>query len=987
MHKLPKAVSADKPRFAVFTALPLVGTLTFAVTAQAQQPQPPFGPQPLPGQPAQPGPFGPQPSPGQPAPGPFGPQPPPGEPAPGQFGPQPAPGQFGPQPAPGQFGPQPAPGQFGPQPAPGQFGPQPAPGQFGPQPPGQPAPGQPAGDAGFSFGAEASVSEQGAQADVKAPSSAEWDEQERALSLINQSNLMGSTGLLRTSYAGSGAPGTFRVGFLLDWFSTSGFLCDPAESTPAGQPITCTGEGAEDSASHVGGLFTLNATPLPFLEGYAALRTYANANDQGRPALLQVLGDTTFGVKAFTPPKIGKPLTFGGEVQLLLLNGTGDVGLAGGGTSAAFRGLASLDLRKPEGKGFPLRVNLNLGYKIDNSGVLVEEVEAERAKAFTDGRDRQPISRIERFGLGINRVDFFQTYLGVEVPLPKVQPYLEYSVDIPVNRQGYECHTGRVSRGDVCLGLDDFSSADPQNQGGPGYSAVPSRLSLGVRVTPFEKAFRGLSAHAAFDIGLSATSVFIEEVAPQAPWTLYLGVGYAYDTKQKEQAPPAPPQVIREPQLVPAPQSYLRGLVHEQGKADAPVTDAIVNIEGVAQPPYATGPDGRFLTRHLEPGMYTINVRANGYKPGTCQATIVAGGTGLGATMAQPDQPAPFGAQPGQPAPFGVQPDQPAPFGAQPGQPAPFGAQPGQPAPFGAPPGQPAPFGAPPGQPAPFGAPPGQPAPFGAQPGQPAPFGAQPGQPAPFGAQPAPFGAPPAPFGAPPAPDAAPNQAPQGPTYVDVDCSLEALPRTGNIVGTVKDAESNEAVAGATVRLVDAAGREVTATTDGTGAFRLPDLPAGAVTLKTEAQGYMNHVDQAEVRTSEDARVALSVNKRPKVSLVKVLGNEIRISKQIHFETDSAKILGDSNALMEEIADVLQRNPSLRKVEIQGHTDNTGGREHNQALSDARAKAVRTWLVKAGVDESRVVAKGYGQERPIAPNVTPANKAKNRRVQFIILEK
>jgi outer membrane protein OmpA-like peptidoglycan-associated protein len=84
---------------------------------------------------------------------------------------------------------------------------------------------------------------------------------------------------------------------------------------------------------------------------------------------------------------------------------------------------------------------------------------------------------------------------------------------------------------------------------------------------------------------------------------------------------------------------------------------------------------------------------------------------------------------------------------------------------------------------------------------------------------------------------------------------------------------------------------------------------------------------------------------------------------------------------------VMQRTPNLKKVEIQGHTDNTGPRDHNLKLSEDRANAVRTWLTNAGVDGSRLVAKGYGQDRPLAPNVTPANKAKNRRVQFIILEK
>ena len=203
----------------------------------------------------------------------------------------------------------------------------------------------------------------------------------------------------------------------------------------------------------------------------------------------------------------------------------------------------------------------------------------------------------------------------------------------------------------------------------------------------------------------------------------------------------------------------------------------------------------------------------------------------------------------------------------------------------------------------------------------------------------------------------------------------------------MKDAESGEAVAGATIRLTDAGGKETTATTDATGTFKFLDLGPGAVSMKVEAQGYMNHVNTADVRASEDTRAALTVNKRPKISLVKVLGNEIKLSRQIHFEPDSAKILGDSNALMEEIADVLQRNPNIRKIEIQGHTDNSGSRERNQTLSEARANAVRTWLVKAGVDGDRILAKGYGQERPIAPNVTPANKAKNRRVQFVIVEK
>jgi outer membrane protein OmpA-like peptidoglycan-associated protein len=84
---------------------------------------------------------------------------------------------------------------------------------------------------------------------------------------------------------------------------------------------------------------------------------------------------------------------------------------------------------------------------------------------------------------------------------------------------------------------------------------------------------------------------------------------------------------------------------------------------------------------------------------------------------------------------------------------------------------------------------------------------------------------------------------------------------------------------------------------------------------------------------------------------------------------------------------VLSKNPNLEQVEIQGHTDNTGGRELNQRLSDSRANAVRDWLIKAGINAGRLTAKGYGQDKPLAPNVTEANRARNRRVQFIIVKK
>jgi outer membrane protein OmpA-like peptidoglycan-associated protein len=181
-------------------------------------------------------------------------------------------------------------------------------------------------------------------------------------------------------------------------------------------------------------------------------------------------------------------------------------------------------------------------------------------------------------------------------------------------------------------------------------------------------------------------------------------------------------------------------------------------------------------------------------------------------------------------------------------------------------------------------------------------------------------------------------------------------------------------------------GKEVTATADGSGAFSFKDLQPGQVSIKVDASGYMVAGATADVRPNDTTRPTISVTKRPKVAQVRLQGNELKILKQVHFETNSAKILGDSNTLLQEVADIIVRTPSIKKLEIQGHTDNTGIKDANLTLSQQRADSVRAFLIQSGVDGSRLVAKGYGQERPIAPNITAANRQKNRRVQFIILE-
>jgi outer membrane protein OmpA-like peptidoglycan-associated protein len=101
----------------------------------------------------------------------------------------------------------------------------------------------------------------------------------------------------------------------------------------------------------------------------------------------------------------------------------------------------------------------------------------------------------------------------------------------------------------------------------------------------------------------------------------------------------------------------------------------------------------------------------------------------------------------------------------------------------------------------------------------------------------------------------------------------------------------------------------------------------------------------------------------------------------IFFVTGSAKLLAKSNASLNNVVTILKDNPGF-KLDIDGHTDITGKPEKNKTLSEARAGSVRTYLVAKGIDESRLVANGYGSENPIADNKTAAGRAKNRRVEM-----
>lgn len=102
----------------------------------------------------------------------------------------------------------------------------------------------------------------------------------------------------------------------------------------------------------------------------------------------------------------------------------------------------------------------------------------------------------------------------------------------------------------------------------------------------------------------------------------------------------------------------------------------------------------------------------------------------------------------------------------------------------------------------------------------------------------------------------------------------------------------------------------------------------------------------------------------------------------IVFKTGSAEILPESEEILTKAYNTLRDNPEI-VVEIHGHTDNVGRRASNMKLSKARAESVKAWLVGKGIDAKRIGTRGFGPDKPTAPNTTEEGKQQNRRIEFM----
>jgi len=153
---------------------------------------------------------------------------------------------------------------------------------------------------------------------------------------------------------------------------------------------------------------------------------------------------------------------------------------------------------------------------------------------------------------------------------------------------------------------------------------------------------------------------------------------------------------------------------------------------------------------------------------------------------------------------------------------------------------------------------------------------------------------------------------------------------------------------------------------------RCPDTPKGTKVDKhgckavgdSDGDGVPDHIDRCP--------------DTPLVADVNSVG--CWVIKDLHFDFDKAFIKKRYYKSLDKIVSILKKNPFLN-VEIQGHTDNRGGKQYNKKLSETRAKAVARYLIKRGIRAARISYVGYGYELPIATNKTDEGRALNRRVQ------
>ena len=201
--------------------------------------------------------------------------------------------------------------------------------------------------------------------------------------------------------------------------------------------------------------------------------------------------------------------------------------------------------------------------------------------------------------------------------------------------------------------------------------------------------------------------------------------------------------------------------------------------------------------------------------------------------------------------------------------------------------------------------------------------------------------------------------------------------------GVITDAKSHQPLE-ASIQVIDNEQNAVVAnftSNSATGKY-LVTLPSGKnYGIRVENSEYLFKSVNVNIPLSDGYQEIIKDVELDKIEVGKAI-----ILNNIFYDYDKATLRPESKAELNRLYDLMTDNPKL-KVELGAHTDSDGSDSYNQDLSERRAKSVVDYLIDRGVARERLIAKGYGEKTPVAPNDTPENKQKNRRTELKILEK
>ncbi|QRK05431.1 OmpA family protein [Archangium violaceum] len=163
-------------------------------------------------------------------------------------------------------------------------------------------------------------------------------------------------------------------------------------------------------------------------------------------------------------------------------------------------------------------------------------------------------------------------------------------------------------------------------------------------------------------------------------------------------------------------------------------------------------------------------------------------------------------------------------------------------------------------------------------------------------------------------------------------------------------------------------------------------LPAGHYVVEVTAPGFLAQTRPVQLTDGTSLELAFDLEPEPKQWQVKRENDKLELLQSLRFADGKAVLLPDSYPMLSQVVDLVVRT-GIKRLRIEGHTDNQGDKTANLNLSKDRARAVADALIQLGLEPARIESEGFGDSRPVAPNLTPRGRELNRRVEFVILER